>query len=67
MEQLHFWGRCQANPKGPVWRDLRDSLAELLTHHLQQVSLATGSDDSTEDSEMFSALVSLRLLLWQLT
>ena len=40
MEQLHFWGRCQANPRGPVWRDLLDSLAELLTHHLQQVSLA---------------------------
>lgn len=30
-------GRCRCELKGPHWRDLLDTISELLTHHLQQV------------------------------
>ena len=29
--------RCRCEPKGHVWKDLLDSISELITHHLQQV------------------------------
>lgn len=31
-------GRCRCEPVGPVWKELLDSISELLTHHLQQVA-----------------------------
>lgn len=37
METRFQQGRCMCNPKGSAWKDLLDSMSELLTHHLQQV------------------------------
>lgn len=37
MELRFRQGRCQCEPVGPEWKDLLDSISELLTHHLQQV------------------------------
>ncbi len=39
MELRHQHGRCQFPPNGPAWKDLLDSISELLSHHLQQVVL----------------------------
>lgn len=30
-------GRCRCQPKGHKWKDLLDSISELVTHHLQEV------------------------------
>lgn len=37
MGERFFQGRCWWKPKGHEWKDLLDSISELLTHHLQQV------------------------------
>lgn len=38
MELQFQYGRSRVNPKGKEWKDLLDSISELLSHHLQQVS-----------------------------
>lgn len=39
MELQFQYGRSRMNPKGKEWKDLLDSISELLSHHLQQVSV----------------------------
>lgn len=39
MELLYLHGRCRCSPTGAIWKDLLDSISELLVHHLQQVSV----------------------------
>ena len=39
-------GRCRCKPKGHVWKDLLDSISELLTHHLQQVGGSSTACDT---------------------
>ncbi|DBB08139.1 TPA: hypothetical protein ACH3X3_008328 [Trebouxia sp. C0006] len=39
QQEMELWrqhGRCQFDPKADVWKDLLDTISELLCHHLQQ-------------------------------
>jgi len=41
QQEMELWrqhGRCQFDPKADLWKDLLDTISELLCHHLQQVT-----------------------------